>query len=126
MTRHLERTVALEKTPEEDLADDVVFEPSANFQGRLVGIAIKNGHHVCWCCFAAISPRDSSDLVMGEGALVRICGKAECVQRVGEANADRSARDRANQIVRFGDLTEADRESLVEEIKRKKIEFRKH
>ncbi len=124
MSKNLARAVELEQTAEENLADDVVFEPSLMHDGKLVGIAIKDGAHVCWNCFARIGPKDHVDKIMGMGALVRLCEKTDCNSRADELNADRAERDRKGLIVRLGDLTEDERVELVDEIRRKKGELR--
>ena len=124
MSKNLERIVALEQTEKEDLGDDVVFEPSADHGGSLVGIAIKNGERVCWNCFKRVGGRDHVDAVLGMGALVRLCESDDCGARVGELNAERSERERKGLVVNFGDLSEPEREQLVDELARKKRELR--
>lgn len=120
---YIGENVALEQTDEANLADDTIFEPSSEYQGRLVSIAVKNGRQVCWCCFDPVSSRDCADVVVGT-AIVRICEKRECSDRVGERNADRAERERKGAIIQLGDLTEPEREQLVDEIERKKRELR--
>ncbi len=124
MSENIARAVELEATPEENLADDVIFEPSLIYQNRRVGIAIKNGTQVCWACFSHVSARDGIDVIMGEGSLVRLCQSEECRKLVGAANRKRDEDRRAGNIVNLADLTEEERVELVEEIQDKKRSYR--
>jgi hypothetical protein len=125
VSENIARTVELERTAEEDLADDVVFEPSIMHENRKVAIAVKDGLHVCWCCFKSVTANTSLDALMGEGIVVRICeDNLECRKKVGEANRKRDRDRESGNIIQLADLTEAQRVELVEEIKEKKKIYR--
>ena len=125
MSANIARLVELERTPEEDLADDVIFEPSIIYPGRKVAIAVKNGMQVCWSCFKPVSPRDCIDALMGEGMVVRICDDNEsCRSKVGKANRKRDEDRESGNLVQLADLTEHERVELVEEIEAKKKLYR--
>lgn len=128
MSEYIARSVELEDTPEKDLADDMIFEPSIRYPGNRVAIAIKGGEQVCWCCFSPLRiGAQTIDAPMGEGgALVRICTNERCGGKVSAANRDRDERKRAGSIIQLGDLTEDDRVELVHEIKEKKKLYRGH
>lgn len=115
-----------EETEREDLADDVIFEPSLVYEGRKVAIAVKDGIQVCWCCFEPVTANECLDALMGEGGVVvRICrGDESCRKKVGADNRQRDSERRKGNIIMLDGLSENERTELVQEIKEKKSRFR--
>lgn len=108
-----ESAVAKAGYREEDLADDVVFEPSSQFEGLKVAIAIKDGIQVCWCCFVPVSPVNQVDAMLGEAA-VRLCiGSADCRGKVGKKNRERQNAIDQGDIILTHQLPEKERLHLL-------------
>lgn len=108
----------------DDLADDVIFEPSLTYEGRRVAIAIKDAVQVCWCCHEPVKTTDCVDAVMGEGAVVRLCDKPECRRLVGDENREREVQRRAGNIIQLSDLSEEEARDLTNEMAEKKKLYR--
>ena len=102
-----------------DLADDMVFEPSDQFPGRKVAVAIKDGLQVCWCCFDTVQHQSFFDAMMGD-ALVKICSDPECRRAVGRNNHVRERKLHDGEIILLDSLTDEDREKLMGEISLRK------
>lgn len=116
------RGVELEE--HEDLADDLIFEPSLQYPDRRVAIAIKNGLHVCWNCHVPVKPNESREAILGEGILVRLCQDDACAQSAGDANRTRERARAKGDVVLLSSLSEEEKVELVEEIKEKKKKYR--
>jgi hypothetical protein len=111
---------AASKYREEDLADDVIFEPSSSFEGRRVGVAIKDGIQVCWSCFTPLSPVNQIDAMLGQG-IVRLClGDADCRGRAGKKNREINDAIDKGEIILTHQLPEKDRLRLLAESKEKR------
>jgi len=104
---------------EEDLADDVVFEPSDQWQDRKVAIAIKDGVQVCWCCFKVTGKVNRIDALSGT-AIVRICLSDECRKIVGRKNRDRQERLNKGDLIEVHNLPNKDRLELLAKAAEKK------
>lgn len=121
MTENL-NTAAL---TEDELADDVIFEPSSSYPGRKVGIAIKNGLQVCWSCFKPLF-EEHVDAIMGEATTVRICKEHDCAKMVGRANDSRRSRLNDGNIILLDGLPQNERLKILADFDRAKKKNAKH
>lgn len=114
-----ENAAATQGYDEEDLADDVIFEPSDQYTDRKVAIAILDGVQVCWCCFKTTSSVNRIDAISGS-ALVRICLQEECRKIVGRKNRDRNQKLDSGDIIEVHQLPKKDRLELLAKSAEKK------
>lgn len=104
-----------DEEPEEDLGDDVIFEPSRDYQGRRAAVAIKDGLQVCWTCFEPLDG-EYREAILGDGIL-RICAKNQsCSRSVGRANLERENKIHDGKLILLHNLSNAEKMKVLAEL----------